>query len=223
MKRSIPNLLTVGRVGLAGVFFVLLGLYDAADEGGRWLLNAALVLYLVAGATDVLDGWLARRWNAASTFGRMIDPIVDKVLIVGAFVMLAGPNFVTTWFCTCDMPFVRPVWFTGGYVSGVWPWMVVVMLAREFIVSGVRGYSESRGVLFPATPAGKIKMFVQSAAICAVLFQAANLCELRWAILTRAAIVWLAVIVTVLSGFMYIGRARRLLRGDPRSGDERPA
>ena len=79
------------------------------------------------------------------------------------------------------------------------------------MVSAVRGYSESQGVKFPATPAGKIKMFIQSFAICAVLFQLANLPAVQWAIYVKVISVWLAVIVTVLSGLAYLGKARRLL------------
>ena len=99
MNWKLPNQLTVGRIALAGVFFVLLGVYRPLDAGGgpvlssskepSWLLNAAFVLYIVAGMTDVLDGYLARKMNVTSAFGRLVDPFVDKVLVVGAFAMLA--------------------------------------------------------------------------------------------------------------------------------------
>ncbi len=92
--------------------------------------------------------------------------------------------------------------------------MVVVILAREFIVSAVRGYSESQGLKFPATPAGKIKMFVQSVAICTVLYQLANVTTPAWAVITKIVVVWLAVIVTVLSGLVYINKAGKLLLGN---------
>ncbi len=98
--------------------------------------------------------------------------------------------------------------------SAVQAWMVVAILAREFIVSAVRGYSESRGITFPATSAGKIKMFVQSVAICFVLFQLANLPQTPWAVYLKIGMVWLAFIVTVVSGLVYVGRARRLLVRD---------
>ena len=83
MLWTIPNQLTIGRIVLAGVFFVLLGLYDASQEApATALLLSALGVYLVAGVTDVLDGWLARRMNLTSAFGRITDPFVDKVLVV---------------------------------------------------------------------------------------------------------------------------------------------
>jgi CDP-diacylglycerol--glycerol-3-phosphate 3-phosphatidyltransferase len=98
--------------------------------------------------------------------------------------------------------------------SAVQAWMVVVIMAREFIVSAVRGYSESRGIKFPATSAGKIKMFIQSLAICWVLLQLALLPATAWAVHIKVALVWLAMITTVLSGLAYVGKARRLLTSD---------
>jgi len=219
MNWKLPNQLTVARIALAAGFFVLLGLYEQGSAAGPWLLNAAFVLYVVAGVTDVLDGYLARKWNVASAFGRIADPFVDKVLVVGAFVMLAGPNFLRPFHvhlvgcgtvCIMDLPF----WLAGDTVSAVQPWMVVVVLAREFIVSAVRGYSESRGVKFPATSAGKIKMFVQSVAICTALFIQANMRDVPWACVVTVAVMWLAVVVTVISGLAYVNKARALLKTD---------
>jgi CDP-diacylglycerol--glycerol-3-phosphate 3-phosphatidyltransferase len=89
----------------------------------------------------------------------------------------------------------------------------VFLLARELVISGVRGFSESQGIQFPATPAGKIKMLVQSITIGVVLFQLANLPRAAWAVQLKVALVWLTLIVTVGSGFYYLRRARRLLLG----------
>jgi CDP-diacylglycerol--glycerol-3-phosphate 3-phosphatidyltransferase len=212
MKWTIPNQLTVARIGLAGGFFVLLGLYEHGAAGTQWLLNAALGVYLVAGITDVLDGWIARRWNLTSAFGRIADPFVDKVLVVGAFVMLAGLNFAFQAGQGRNVPDAGlPVWLTGHMLSGVQAWMVVAILAREFVVSAVRGYSESQGIKFPANSAGKIKMAVQSVAICLVLFQLANFPDCVFLIYAKVALVWAAMIVTVLSGLVYVGKARKLL------------
>jgi phosphatidylglycerophosphate synthase len=213
MNWRLPNQLTVGRIVLAGAFFVLVGLYEPRQTWGAGVLNAALVVYLIAGITDVMDGYLARKMHLTSAFGRIADPFVDKVLVVGAFAMMTGSNFVWSG---AESEFERhlPHWLTGHMASGVQAWMVVAILAREFVVSAVRGYSESQGVKFPATSAGKIKMAVQSAAICAVLFQVANLPGAAWAACIKVALVWLAVIVTVLSGLAYVGRARAILRAD---------
>jgi CDP-diacylglycerol--glycerol-3-phosphate 3-phosphatidyltransferase len=94
--------------------------------------------------------------------------------------------------------------------SAVQGWMVVVLIAREFIVSGIRGFSESQGLAFPATPAGKIKMFIQSVAICTVLYQLAFIPS-AWAVIVKITLVWLTMAVTVASGLAYVGRARKLL------------
>ncbi|HUT59938.1 MAG TPA: CDP-alcohol phosphatidyltransferase family protein [Phycisphaerae bacterium] len=212
MVWNLPNQLTVGRIALSAVFFVLLGLYEPAATWGPGLLIAAFVIYIIAGITDVLDGYLARKMNATSAFGRIADPFVDKVLAVGAFVMLTGSNFALHA-GTPVFELRLPHWITGHMASGVQAWMVVVILGREFIVSAVRGYSESQGVKFPATPAGKIKMLVQSVAICTALYQTALLSQARWAVIVKLVMMWLAVVVTVLSGLAYVGRSRRLLGG----------
>jgi CDP-diacylglycerol---glycerol-3-phosphate 3-phosphatidyltransferase len=210
MNWKLPNQLTVGRMVLSIAFFVLLGMYEQGTECGRWLLNAAFVVYIVAGITDVLDGYFARKWNLTSAFGRILDPVMDKILVVGAFVMLAGQNFAMAPDAVDNQ---LPGWITGGMASAVQAWMVVMILGREFLVSGVRGYSESQGMKFPATPAGKIKMFVQSFAICTALYQQANVPDAMWAIWMKNICVWLAVIVTLSSGISYIAKAKGLLLG----------
>ncbi|MFW6061309.1 MAG: CDP-alcohol phosphatidyltransferase family protein, partial [Planctomycetota bacterium] len=194
MDWNLPNQLTVGRIVLAIVFFVLLGLYNPAAPSGPPLLLAAFVIYIVAGITDVLDGYLARKWEQVSAFGRIVDPFVDKILVVGAFAMLAGANFVVPP-ASAEAYEGVPGWLSGGMLSGIQAWMVVVVLGREFIVSALRGYSESRGRKFPATYAGKAKMFVQSVAICTILMQVAYI-HAPWAIWLKLALVWAAVVVT---------------------------
>ena len=210
MKWTLPNQLTVARIGLAGAFFVLVGLYDYGEAGMQWLLNIAFVVYVIAGITDILDGWIARRWNLTSAFGRIVDPFVDKVLVVGAFVMLSGTNFAFP--AGQAVPDASlPAWLTGEMLSSVQAWMVVTILAREFVVSAVRGYSESQGIKFPANTVGKMKMALQSVAICMVLFQLANYPDLKFLVYSKVALVWAAMIVTVLSGLVYVGKARQLL------------
>ena len=214
MNWKLPNQLTASRIVLAAIFFVLLGFYRSDQQTAAcWLLNIAFVVYIIAGVTDVLDGYLARKWNITSAFGRIVDPFVDKVLVVGTFAMLAGWNFAGT----TGYEGTLPAWLTGRMASSVQAWMVVVVMAREFIVSAIRGYSESQGIKFPATSAGKIKMFVQSLAICVLLFQLANLPGVPWAIWVKIILVWAAVIVTAVSGLAYVRQARSLLIGSPAS------
>lgn len=213
MKWNLPNQLTLGRVGLSAVFFVLVGLYHGPSPYTKILLGSAFVVFVIACVTDILDGYFARKLNQTSAFGRMVDPIVDKVLVVGAFAMLAGQDFHLPASAP-EMERQLSICLTGNMASAVQAWMVVVIIAREFIISGIRGYSEAQGVKFPAIPAGKLKMVMQSAAIGIVLFQLAWLPDAVWAIWGKIVIVWLAVIVTVLSGLFYIHKARDLMNID---------
>jgi CDP-diacylglycerol---glycerol-3-phosphate 3-phosphatidyltransferase len=221
MNWKLPNLLTMSRIVLALGFFVLLGVYQQGSPWGRWALNVAFCVYIVAGITDILDGYFARKWDQTSDFGRMVDPIVDKVLVLGGFVMLTGGNY-GHWAvgidAISDFELDLPQWLTGSMFSCVQAWMVVAILVRELIISGVRGYSESRGKSFPATYGGKIKMLMQSVAICTVLYQMANGPQAPWAVVTKIVVVWLAALITLLSGMLYIRRARLLL-----SPEESPA
>jgi CDP-diacylglycerol--glycerol-3-phosphate 3-phosphatidyltransferase len=213
MNRKLPNQITVARMLLAGAFFSLLGLCEPGAPSARWMLNSALAVYVLAGLTDVLDGWIARRFNLTSAFGRIADPVTDKVLVVGAFAMLAGANFAMAAPPAGQGAFEwdLPAWLTGRMHSAVQAWMVVVVLAREFLVTAIRGYSESRGLAFHATVYGKIKMFLQSVAICAVLFQLANAPDDSRLAVVKVVSIWVAVIATALTGVAYVGRTMRLL------------
>ena len=213
MNWKLPNQLTVARLVLAGIFFALLAVYELPPRACGYLLNVAFALYIVAGITDVLDGYLARKWDLTTAFGRITDPFVDKVLVCGAFALLAASNFAFNG-QQCSFETTLRAWMTGHMASGVQGWMVVVVMGREFIVSGVRGYSESQGQMFPATVWGKLKMFTQSAAICVVLFQLANLPTAPWAIVVKLVMVWLSVFVTVVSGLAYVNKARSLLAAE---------
>lgn len=211
-KRVLPNALTVLRVVLAGAFFVLLTVWHGSEtlNGGRrpagsgaelTLLSAAII-FVVAALTDALDGWLSRKWSVTSVFGRVMDPFADKVLIIGAFVFLAGPAF-----CVAE----HRGWLQ---VSGVRPWMVVVVLARELLVTSIRGVVEGRGGNFQASFSGKAKMIVQAVAVPTVL-SAIAIFDVSRGTPGRALIdgvVWTAVVVTALSGVPYMVRGARALR-----------
>lgn len=209
MNWKLPNQLTLARLVLAIIFSVLLSLWPHAPG----VLNLCFGVYIVAGITDILDGYLARRWKITSAFGRITDPFVDKVLVCGAFVLLAGNNYA---FGPNTGAYERGLahWITGGMASGVQAWMVVVVIAREFIISGFRGYSESLGRKFPATSWGKLKMFSQSVAICASLLQMANFPQAAWAVNIKLITVWVAVALTLISGLAYVNTGRNLFKTD---------
>lgn len=195
-----PNTLTMLRLVLAAAFFASLNLwrYDAADPQPFWA-NLAIGLFIVAALTDAADGFLARRWQAVSTFGRIMDPVCDKVLVLGAFVYLAGARFA--------MPAELPGG-AGAMAGGVYPWMVVIIIFRELLVTGVRGVAESMGIRFGSNWWGKWKMILQAVVIPVAIFVAANFDpardENRWAVIPRDILVWATVIVTLLSGAPYV-------------------
>ncbi len=209
MTWNIPNQITIARMFLSAGFFVLLGFYCPRCAAVSTLMWAAFVLFIIAALTDVLDGYLARRWNQVTAFGRIVDPFVDKLPVVGAFIMLAGSNFAGT---LNDFEANLPYWITGNMRTSVQSWMVVVILAREFIVSAIRGYSESQGIQYPAIAVGKIKMLLQSVALSSILFALANQSPAPWISVVKLTTVWAALLITVYSGVVYVHNAKGLLR-----------
>lgn len=206
VRRQLPNALTVLRLVLAAAFFLTLNAFRYPSQNIAWG-NAAIVLFIVAVATDALDGYLARRWKVESIFGRIMDPFCDKVLIIGAFIYLAGPRFV-----------VAEVHEADGDVSvtmatAVYPWMVVLILARELLVTGIRGVIEGMGFSGASNWSGKAKMILQSFTVPIVLLIAINYRHSGedWAHWTNTVLVYLTVIVTVWSGLPYIVGLRQML------------
>ena len=208
MYRTLPNQLTVLRLILAAVFFVVLNQYRYASHGSSAALLTAIVVFLLAAVTDWLDGYLARRWKVESTFGRIMDPFCDKVLIIGAFVYMAGPRFVDPGAVASGSFFTM--------ISGIYSWMVAVILARELLVTSVRGESEVTGVAFTTTMFGKVKMFLQSLSIPVILgivwLDPAEQGR-QWLSLVRDILIYATVTATVLSGLPYVSRAARVMKG----------
>lgn len=188
--RHIPNLLTIARLGMT---VVILGLILYAPRTGQEkpanLLLGAFILFVIAGLTDIVDGHIARRFNATSKFGRTVDPLADKVLVCGAFIcfaMVGQPRLSHFHF---------PEW--GGDTIR---WAVAaILLLREVVVQTLRHIAESRGINFGAVVWGKVKMFLQSFGIGTVL--------IGWAYVSRPWGDWFTLItfglmaaVTVISG-----------------------
>src|SRR5688500_2071381 len=216
MFRHVPNALTASRLLLAAVFFAILSFYQHEGRGDPTMLNIAFVVYLVALITDFLDGYLARRWKVEGAFGRIVDPFVDKVLVIGSFIFFAGKNFI--------IPETAP---HGGpnevvkTISGVVPAMVVVILARELFVTSFRGLSEQSGQAFGAAFSGKLKMVFQSVTILVILVYVNYLDRLdrvgheqlkTIGRFFRDFCIWATVAITVFSGVMYVQRAVTMYR-----------
>jgi CDP-diacylglycerol---glycerol-3-phosphate 3-phosphatidyltransferase len=208
MFRHVPNALTASRLVLAAVFFTILSFYQHEGRGDPTMLNIAFVIYLVALFTDFLDGYLARRWKVEGAFGRVVDPFVDKVLVIGSFIFFSGKNFI--------IPETAP---HGGEhevvrtISGVVPAMVVVILARELFVTSFRGMSEGTGHAFGAAFSGKLKMVFQSVTILVILVYVNYFAKLggnveRAAQIFRDVCIWATIAITVWSGLLYVQRMK---------------
>jgi phosphatidylglycerophosphate synthase len=211
--RQFPNHLTLLRLVLAAAFFVVLSMYRY-PMGPHWVLWVSIVLFVAAALTDFFDGYLARKWQVESTFGRIMDPFCDKVLILGAFTFLAGPRFVDTTVATTAGTLLGNI-MPGNMVTGVYPWMVVVILARELLVTGIRGEMEGQGVKFGAKTIGKWKMVLQSVSIPVVLglvWFDPHIEGRAWMAWCISGLVYLTIAVTVLSGIPYMVSARRAMR-----------
>ena len=198
LNLNLPNKITIGRLFLAIIFFVLLSQYSQRSPQ-PYLLDIAIVLFVVAAVSDILDGYLARKYGQETAFGRILDPLVDKVLVCGAFVIFAGAGFVDA---------------NGHNVTEVSAWMVVVIVGRELLVTGLRGFNESMGRAFGASVYGKAKMWTQSIAAPAILLVIAH--EEAWnlgptAATIKATLAWLTVVVTALSMIQYLYRSRQII------------
>jgi CDP-diacylglycerol--glycerol-3-phosphate 3-phosphatidyltransferase len=192
-----PNRITALRfLGAAALFAVLGGWCDRPVEelpAIRTPMFIAFWLFIVTAATDFLDGYLARRGNLITAFGRIADPFVDKVLILGSMIYLA----VLPW--------------SRHYFPA---WIVVVIVAREFLVTGIRGYVESVGGQFPADWFGKVKMFTQCFAVAVAIGIAAfdATPETRGIWNAAAEVFVMATVITsVGSGVSYVVKARTVL------------
>lgn len=193
---NIPNCITVSRFLLAIVLFVLM------DVDGWWRTAAAL--FVIAAATDVLDGYLARKYGQVTVLGRILDPFVDKIIICGAFIFLQGK-------------------VSGELNSGVSGWMSFVIVAREMFVTSLRAVLEQYGRDFSAKWSGKLKMFLQSATVplCLLSLSPQFLAQIGSALspagfyLLRDLMLWLTVGITIYSGVEYVLRAARLWRRSP--------
>lgn len=180
--RTIPNYLSAARLILSfGVFAVI-------DWGGLWM--TALFLFVVTAITDALDGYLARKWNQITIWGRILDPLVDKVLICGCFIFLQSvPE------------------------SGVCGWVTSTVVIREFLVTALRGHLEGQGVDFSAKWSGKLKMILQCVVIPVILFKLDEFgANIAYADQVVEGLLALMVGVTAYSGAEYLWRAIQLVR-----------
>ena len=142
---NLPNLLTLLRIFIVPLLVVVLLTRFSEDYVGMPQHIAGVALFLFAACTDALDGWLARRRGQVSRFGTLLDPIADKLLISSAFISLVENQLAPAW-------------------------AVVIILGREFAVTGLRSVAATEGLIIPASKAGKIKMFSQVVTVALLIF-----------------------------------------------------
>lgn len=182
---NLPNAITVSRLALSLALFAVIEF-----ELWGWLATG---LFAVAAWTDFLDGYLARRWNQITAFGRIVDPFVDKMLVCGTMV--------------CLLPVER---------SGIVPWLVLIVFAREMLVTLLRSWLEQQGRDFSASWSGKVKMALQSAGLVLALASLQPV-EQTGPFISPTALGMLrdgtlaaAAIATLYSGWIYVARAASL-------------
>ena len=187
MLKLIPHILTFGRLVLTVVFLVMIlcSLYVANKP---LFLDIAFVLFVVAGVTDIVDGAIARKLGVSSKFGRMVDPLADKILVCGAFI------------CFAIIGEPKLFGFGKGTLAAI-HWSVAgIIILREAYVTVLRHIAEARGVNFAATFSGKIKMFLQSFAIGMVIIKIAHVQTATWGYWFTTVTFLIMLTVTVVSG-----------------------
>jgi CDP-diacylglycerol--glycerol-3-phosphate 3-phosphatidyltransferase len=186
---SLPNLLTLARIVLVPLFVIA---FFIPGDSGRWIV---FVLFCLAGITDAIDGMIARRLGAVTSFGRMLDPIADKLIVSAALLMLASDRTI----------------------QGVHLVPALVILCREILVSGLREFLAQADVSLPVTRVAKAKTTVQVVAIAALIASSAS--ERMLPGVTTAALVglWVAAGLTFYTGFEYMKAGLVHARTEPKS------
>ena len=170
---NLPNKLTILRVILIP-FFVVFMLFDITGAADKWI---ALVIFCVASLTDMLDGKIARKSNLVTNFGKFMDPLADKLLVCSALIALA------------DL----------GKLAG---WIVIVIIAREFIISGFRLVASDNGVVIAASYWGKFKTTFQMIMIILLVLDL----PFKYMNIINMAVVYIALALTVISLIDYIAK-----------------
>jgi cardiolipin synthase len=154
---------------------------ESIMDGPLWLRWVALAVFIAAGVTDYLDGYYARIWDQHSAFGRMLDPIADKLLVASCLLMLAADNSIHGWTL----------------------WAAIVILCREILVSGLREYLAALRVSVPVTKLAKWKTTIQLVAIGFLIAGEAGEAIFSATTLTGIVLLWISAIITIYTGWDY--------------------
>ncbi|MBJ7405126.1 MAG: CDP-diacylglycerol--glycerol-3-phosphate 3-phosphatidyltransferase [Bradyrhizobium sp.] len=177
---SLPNILTYGRIAAIPVVVGCIYAQSILDQP-LWLRWLAVAIFIAAAITDYLDGYYARIWNQQSAFGRMLDPIADKLLVASCLLMLAADGIIHGWSL----------------------WAAIVILCREILVSGLREYLAALRVSVPVTKLAKWKTTVQLIAIGFLLAGPAGDIVVPVVSMIGLALLWASAILTMYTGYDY--------------------
>ncbi len=171
---NLPNKLTIARI-IAVPFFIAAYMLD--------MRIIALVIFILASITDMLDGKIARKYNLVTNFGKIMDPLADKILVYAAFCLMVADKTIPAW-------------------------TLVIILFREFLVAGVRTVAASEGIVIAADMAGKIKTVLQMFAVCVLIIRPyhAILGYIGYALF------YAALVMTVYSGFNYVVKNKEVFK-----------
>jgi cardiolipin synthase len=181
---ALPNLLTYARIAAVPAVVGLM-FSQSIMGGGLWLRWVALAIFIAAGITDILDGYLARTWGQQSILGRMLDPIADKLLVSSSLLMLAAEETIRGWSLLA----------------------AVVILCREILVSGLREFLAELRVGVPVTRLAKYKTTVQLVAVGFLIAGEAGDAILPITTDIGLALLWISAIVTIYTGWDYMRAA----------------
>lgn len=174
---NLPNKLTVLRI-LMVPFFVLFMLTDVAGDASKWI---SLVLFCVASLTDFLDGKIARKYNLVTNFGKFMDPLADKLLVCSAMICMIETGKLASWF-------------------------VIIVIAREFIISGFRLVASDSGIVIAASYWGKFKTAFQMTMIIVMILNLGGVfC------VVETALMWISLALTVISLVDYVAKNTQVL------------
>lgn len=173
---NLPNKLTILRVIMVPFFIVFLLIPITPYD--NWI---ALAIFIVASITDLMDGKIARKYNLVTNFGKFMDPLADKLLVCSALICLIE-------------------------LSRIPAWMVIVIIAREFIISGFRLVASDSGVVIAASYWGKFKTVFQMVAVCLLI---ADIAALQ---IVTQIVLWIAVILTVVSLVDYLIKNKEVMK-----------
>lgn len=187
MLRFIPNILTFGRFLLSIIFLIMI-VYSPKAANRTFFLDVSFLIFVVAGLTDIIDGKVARMLNVTSRFGRLIDPLADKLLVCGSFI------------CFAILGEPKIFGLSAGRLALI-HWSVAgVLILREAYVTVVRHIAEARGINFAATTSGKVKMFLQSFVIGTIVIKMAHVQDAVWGSWFTTIVYAVMLIATIISG-----------------------